>query len=177
MAIALPAPTDSHPDALALRLASLVLGGEASSRLFTEVREKRGLCYSVGASVALGRDRGMLQLYAGSTPQRAGQTLACILGELRRFEAGISHEEFERARTGMKARAIMQGESAAARASSVAGDLFRIGRARTLADQASDIDRLTLDAVNRAVALHWNAAWVERMTLASIGPAPLEMPR
>ena len=177
VAIALPAPTDSHPDALALRLASLVLGGEASSRLFTEVREKRGLCYSVGASVALGRDRGMLQLYAGSTPQRAGQTLACILGELRRFEAGISHEEFERARTGMKARAIMQGESAAARASSVAGDLFRIGRARTLADQASDIDRLTLDAVNRAVALHWNAAWVERMTLASIGPAPLEMPR
>jgi predicted Zn-dependent peptidase len=75
LAIALPAPVDSHADATALRLASMVLGGESSSRLFTEVREKRGLCYSVGGSVSLGRDRGMLQIYAGSTPQRAAGAL------------------------------------------------------------------------------------------------------
>ena len=177
LALALPAPVDAHADANALRLASLVLGGEASSRLFTEVREKRGLCYSVGGSVALGRDRGMLQVYAGSTPQRAGETLACVLAELRRFGKGVSHEEFERARTGMKSRTIMQGESAAARASAVAGDLFRLGRPRTLDEQAAEIDRLTLDGVNRAIATHWSDGWVERMTLATVGPAPLEMPR
>ncbi len=177
LALALPAPVDAHADANALRLASLVLGGEASSRLFTEVREKRGLCYSVGGSVALGRDRGMLQVYAGSTPQRAGETLACVLAELRRFGKGVSHEEFERARTGMKSRTIMQGESAAARASAVAGDLFRLGRPRTLDEQAAEIDRLTLDGVNRAIATHWSDGWVERMTLATVGPAPLETPR
>ena len=176
LALALPAPVDANPDANSLRLASLVLGGEASSRLFTEVREKRGLCYSVGGSVALGRDRGMLQVYAGSTPQRAGETLACIVGELRRFAKGITHEEFERARTGMKARTIMQGESAAARASAVAGDLFRQGRPRTLDEQAAQIDNLTLDGVNRAIATHWSNGWIERMTMASIGPAPLQMP-
>lgn len=177
LAIALPAPVDADPDSNALRLASMVLGGESSSRLFTEVREKRGLCYSVGASVSLGRDRGMLQVYAGSTPERAGQTLACIRGELERFGGGISADEFERARTGLKARVVMQGESAAARASSVAGDLFRMGRARTLDDMAAAFDALTLDGVNAAIARHWGRGWTDRLVLASIGPAPLEPSR
>jgi predicted Zn-dependent peptidase len=177
LAIALPAPVDSHADATALRLASMVLGGESSSRLFTEVREKRGLCYSVGGSVSLGRDRGMLQIYAGSTPQRAGQTLACIRGELERFASGITQEEFDRARTGLKSRVIMQGESAAARASSVAGDLFRLGKARSLADMAAAIDGLTLASVNAAIARHWGEGWMHDFTLATIGPAPLEAAR
>ena len=177
LAIALPAPVDADPDSNALRLASMVLGGESSSRLFTEVREKRGLCYSVGASVSLGRDRGMLQVYAGSTPERAGQTLACIRGELERFGGGISADEFERARTGLKARVVMQGESAAARASSVAGDLFRMKRARTLDDMATAFDALTLDRVNAAITRHWGRGWTDRMVLASIGPAPLEPSR
>jgi len=177
LAIALPAPVDAHPDANALRLASMVLGGEASSRLFTEVREKRGLCYSVGGSVALGRDRGMLQVYAGSTPQRAGQTLACIRGELERFASGITQEEFDRAKTGLKSRVIMQGESAAARVSSVAGDLFRSGTARTLQDAADHIDALSLAKVNAAIATHWSGAWMQNLTLSTIGPSPLEAVR
>lgn len=177
LAIALPAPVDGDPDATALRLASLVLGGESSSRLFTEVREKRGLCYSVGASVSLGRDRGMLQVYAGSTPERAGQTLACIRGELERFGGGITPDEFARARTGLKSRVVMQGESAAARASSLAGDLFRLGTVRSLGDMAAAFDALTLDAVNAAVARHWGKGWTDRLVLASIGPAPLQHPR
>jgi len=177
LAVALPAPVESNADASALRLASLVLGGESSSRLFTEVREKRGLCYSVGASVSLGRDRGMLQVYAGSTPERAGQTLSRIRTELERFGKGISADEFERARTGLKSRVVMQGESAAARASSVAGDLFRIGRARSLRDMAADFDALTLGRVNEAIARHWGLGWTDRMVLASIGPAPLEATR
>jgi predicted Zn-dependent peptidase len=177
LAIALHAPVDADPDSNALRLASMVLGGESSSRLFTEVREKRGLCYSVGASVSLGRDRGMMQVYAGSTPERAGQTLSCIRTELERFGGGITADEFERARTGLKARVVMQGESAAARASSVAGDLFRMGRARTLGDMAAAFDALTLDGVNAAIARHWGPGWTDRMVLASIGPAPLEVGR
>jgi len=131
----------------------------------------------VGASVSLGRDRGMLQVYAGSTPQRAGQTLACIRGELERFARGVTRDEFDRARTGLKSRVVMQGESAAARASSVAGDLFRLGRARSLADLAGEIDALSLGSVNDAVARHWSAGWMERLVLASIGPAPLEAAR
>ncbi len=177
LALALPAPIEAHPDAMALRLASVVLGGESSSRLFTEVREKRGLCYSVGGSVSLGRDRGMLQVYAGSTPQRAAQTLACIRGELDRMQHGITQEEFDRARTGLKARIVMQGESGAARASSAAGDLFRLGIARSLQDMARAIDGLTLASVNAALATHWGAGWLNNLTLATVGPAPLETDR
>ncbi|MFM7807559.1 MAG: M16 family metallopeptidase, partial [Planctomycetota bacterium] len=177
LAIALPAPVESNADALPLKLAAMVLGGESSSRLFTEVREKRGLCYSVGGSVSLGRDRGMLQIYAGSTPQRAGQTLACIRGELERFAKGITSEEFERARTGLKSRLVMQGESAAARASTVAGDLFRIGKARSLADVARGVDGLTVGHVNEAIGRQWGPGWMDDFTLATIGPAPLDPAR
>lgn len=177
LALALPAPVEADPDALALKLAAMVLGGESSSRLFTEVREKRGLCYSVGGSVSLGRDRGMLQIYAGSTPQRAAQTLACIRGELERFSAGITPEEFERARTGLKSRLVMQGESAAARASTVAGDLFRLGKARTLADLARQVDALDTGRVNAAIRGQWGQGWLDQLTLATIGPAPLDPAR
>ena len=177
LALALPAPVESHPDALAIKLAAMVLGGESSSRLFTEVREKRGLCYSVGGSVSLGRDRGMLQIYAGSTPQRAAQTLACIRGELERFGGGITPEEFERARTGLKSRLVMQGESGAARASTVAGDLFRLGKARSLQDLARQVDALDPGRVNAAIRDHWGPGWLDQLTLATIGPAPLDPAR
>jgi hypothetical protein len=72
---------------------------------------------------------------------------------------------------------VMQGESAAARASSVAGDLFRMGRARTLDDMAAAFDALTLDGVNAAISRHWGRGWTDRLVLASIGPAPLEPSR
>ena len=68
----------------------------------------------------------------------------------------------------------MQGESAAARASSVAGDLFRIGRARSLGQMAQDVDALSVDSVNAAIERHWNRSWLEGITQVSIGPAVLQ---
>ena len=100
-----------------------------------------------------------------------------LFRSLERFAHGVTADEFERARTGLKSRVVMQGESAAARASSVAGDLFRLGRARSLADLAEEVDRLTVDGVNAAIGRHWGAGWMERLTLASIGPAPLDTAR
>ena len=171
MAIGLPAPPERDPDAAAHLVAVRVLGGATSSRLFREVREKRGLCYSVGASATLGRDRGLVQIYAGSTHERAPTTLACIMQELEKFERGIGEDEFRDAVVGAKSALVMSGESSSARAASVALQLWRMGRPRTLAESAAEYDRLTLPGVNAYVAREMGAAWRARRTLVTVAPA------
>ncbi|MCE9619552.1 MAG: insulinase family protein [Planctomycetes bacterium] len=176
MAFAFDAPTEGDPDSFGFRIAAVTLGGEASSRLFTEVREKRGLCYSVGASVANGRDRGVLQIYAGSTPQRAATTVKCILDELERFELGVNQTEFDRAKIGFKSRMVMQGESALARSSTITGDLYKIGRARTLDELTQALDAWTLDRVNDVIKRRMSSAWRATMSRATVGPDPKQPP-
>ncbi len=170
MAFAFDAPHESDPDSFGFRIAALILGGEASSRLFTEVREKRGLCYSVGASAATGRDRGVLHIYAGSTPQRAATTAQCILDELARFESGVNQIEFDRAKVGFKSRMVMQGESAMARASTITSDLYRIGKARTLAQLTATLEGWTLERVNDVIQRRMSATWRATMSNATVGP-------
>lgn len=174
VAMALWAPPESSPDALRHRFAVRILGGEASSRLFTEVREKRGLCYSVGAGASLGRDRGITTIYAGSTPERAATTLRQIRNELERFATGVTGVEFDRAVTGFKSRLVMQGESTAARASTIATDIHRIGRPRSLDELAQAVEELDLDALNRYVTGTLAAEWAKGATLVVVGPDPLD---
>lgn len=170
LSIGLPAPVDSHPDACAHRVAARVLGGASSSRLFTEVREKRGLCYSVGAGVNMGRDRGLLQIYAGSTHERARTTLECILTELERFERGITQQEFDYALVGAKSALVMSGESTSARAMSIASGVYLRGRPQSLQEIAAEFDHLTLERVNEVIARDMGPSWRERMTLVAVAP-------
>jgi len=148
-------------------------GGGMANRLFTEVREARGLCYSVGMSYAAGRDRGLSSIYAGSTPERAGQTIECIRGELRRMAEGVSADEFERTIIGLKSSTIMNGERSSARASAIAGDVYRIGRARSLKEVVAQVDALTIDAVNAYCRTAFSPAALEAASLAVVGPEPL----
>jgi predicted Zn-dependent peptidase len=170
VAIGLPAPADRDEAAAAHRVAVRVLGGATSSRLFTEVREKRGLCYSVGASSALGKDRGLVQIYAGSTHERAPTTLECIMAELERFERGITPDEFRDAVVGAKSALVMSGESSSARAAAIVSQLWRLGRAKDLAESAAEFDRLTHGAVNAFIARDMGAEWRGQRTLVTIAP-------
>ena len=109
--IAYPSVPIGHPDYYAAQGAVNVLSGGMSSRLFTEVREKRGLCYSVWASYQTFKDRASVLCYAGTTNERAQETLDVMLGELRRLQDGIEAEEVERVQAGLKSSLIMQQES------------------------------------------------------------------
>lgn len=173
LGLAIDAPSEREKDSLVHRLAVKILGGGMSSRLFTEVREKRGLCYSVGMSYAAGRDRGISQVYAGSTPERAPQTLECVRTELARAAGGVTAEEFAGAIVGLKSRLVMQGESSFARASAIAGDVFRCGRPRSLAEVAAEADAISLDAVNAHMAWAFHSDRLGQASLAVVGPAPL----
>lgn len=171
--VAVDAPREADPDSLLERLGVAVLSGSTSSRLFTEVRQKRSLCYSIGASFRAGRDDGMVVLYAGTTPERAQETLDVCLAEITRLTAGVEPEEFHRATVGLKSHLIMQGESTAARAAALGYDEFRLGRARTLEELAASIDAITLDQLQAYLARRKFGPF----TVVSVGPVGLSLPQ
>src|SRR5205823_10975612 len=109
-----------HPDYYAARAADGVLSGGMSSRLFTEVREKRGLCYSVYTTHETLRDRGTLLAYVGSAVEQAQEALDVLVAELRRLRDGVSDDEIARVKAKLKSSLIMQQESSGARAGSLA---------------------------------------------------------
>ncbi len=169
--LAWPALEARSPLSMTERLGISVLSGGTSARLFTEVRQKRSLCYSVGASYIAGRDRGHVRLYAGTTPERAQETLDVSMTEIERLRQGAAEDEFRRAVTGLKSSLIMQGESTRARAGGIASDWFRLGRARTLDDVAAEINAVALDDLND----HLGRRDTGPFTLAVVGPNPLTL--
>src|SRR5438132_7221578 len=125
-----------------------------SARLFTEVREKRGLCYSVWASYSTFKDRASVLCYAGTTNERAQETLDVTLGELKRLQDGIEAEEVQRVQAGLKSSLIMQEESTSARAGSLASDWYYLGRVRTFDEIKSAIDGLTPAGITEHLKRH-----------------------
>ena len=172
IALAYPAPAEPDPDRILQQAAAAVLSGGMSGRLFTEVREKRGLVYAVSASYAGQIDRGDMMAYAGTTTPRAQETLDVLIHELRRLSDGATPSEFERAVVGMKSGLVMQGESTSARAASIASDVHLYGHPRSLADHAAEVDTLALDRLNDYLAAHPPGA----MTVVMLGPEPLKVP-
>jgi predicted Zn-dependent peptidase len=170
--IAYPSVTETDPDYYTARLAVEILSGGMSGRLFTEVREKRGLCYSVWAGYSSLKNQGSILGYAGTSNDRAQATLDCFVSELHRLEGGVSQAELDRAKTGLKASTIMQGESTSARAGAIAHDFFIRGRIRTLDEIKSAIDEVTVDHVNDYLKKHKPGPF----TIVIVGPKELKLP-
>ena len=170
--IAYPSIPETHDDYYTMRLAMEVLSGGMSGRLFTEIREKRALVYNVSAGYASLKGQGSILGYAGTSNERAQATLDCFIHELYRLQEGVTLDELNRAKTGLKASTIMQGESTSARAGAIAHDFFMRGRIRTLEEIKAAIDGVTLDQTN---------AWLKAnkpgpFTIVTVGPKELKIP-
>lgn len=129
------------------RMAVSVLSGGMSSRLFTEVREKRGLCYAIGAKYHSLREAAGISCYAGTTPDKAQETVDVIMGEYHRLADGISEPELDRAKVGLKSSLIMQSESSSSRAGSLGSDYYMLGRVRTLDEIKRNIEARSVESV------------------------------
>ena len=136
------------------RLAVEVLSGGMSGRLFGEIREKKGLCYSVYASYNSLPNLGGVFAYAGTSNERAQDTLDALLHELTRVSEGVTDDELARAKIGLKAGTVMSGESSSARSAALARDWFVRGRLRTLDEIAEAVDAVTVDSLNRWLEEH-----------------------
>ncbi|HEX4795177.1 MAG TPA: pitrilysin family protein [Humisphaera sp.] len=170
--IAWPSIPETDPDYYTVRMACEVLSGGMSGRLFTEVREKRGLCYSVWAGYSSLKGQGSILGYAGTSNERAQATLDCFVGELHRLSNGVTAEELSRAKIGLKASTIMQGESTSARAGAIAHDYFMRGRIRDLEEIKAAIDGVTVDQVNAYLKKHQPGPF----TIVTVGPKELKLP-
>ncbi len=168
IAEAAPSVPYGHSDYYAAIIAAEVLGGGMSSRLFEEVREKRGLVYQVGASYTPGRHQGSWRAYAGTTPEKAPQTYAVLLHEMRKLDAdGVTEEEFERFQRSTRSSVIMSGESTGSRLRALLTSWWYEGRLKPLSYVRERIDSVTVDQVNNLLK-HWPVS--ERLVVCALGP-------
>ncbi|NDW52941.1 pitrilysin family protein [Aliiroseovarius sp. PrR006] len=172
--LGLEAPSYRDDGFYAAQLFSSALGGGMSSRLFQEVREKRGLCYSIFSQVGCYDDTGMLTVYAGTSGDDIAALSGLCIDEMKRAASDMSDRELERARTQMKAGLLMGLESPSARAERMARLVGIWGEVPTLADTVSKIDAVTLQDLRDFGASLSDSA----MAMAVYGPAdkaePLE---
>lgn len=153
------------------RVATSILSGGMSARLFTEVREKRGLCYAIGARYHSLKEAGGVMCYAGTTPEKAQETLDVIVREFRRLADGIEEEEVERAKVGLKSSLIMRSESSSTRAGAIGSDYHMLGRVRSLDEIKERIEATSVASI--LGFLRRNP--FEDFTVVTIGPREIRV--
>jgi predicted Zn-dependent peptidase len=171
--IAYPTIPYKHPDYFQAWAAVGVLSSGSSSRLFTEVRERRGLCYTVYASLHTQRDRASVLCYAGTTAERAQETLDVTVSELMRLGNGIEQSELDRLKARIKSSLIMQQESTSARSGALARDWYHLDRARTLDEVGALVDELSAASINSFL----RANPPQDLLVVTLGPEPLKIPK
>jgi predicted Zn-dependent peptidase len=154
-----------------LRGAIGVLSDGMSSRLFREVRERRGLCYSVGAHCHAILDRGAVFGYSATTTQSAQQTLDVMLEQIGLLSQGITQSELERMQVQFRSGLVMQQESCRSRVSALAGDLFHLGRIRSMEEIQNQIQSLTVQGINDYLASNPLGPF----DIVTLGEMPLEI--
>ncbi len=174
IAFARPAANVDSPEYYSARAAVAILGGYSSARLFTEVREKRGLCYSVYAGYEHQRDRSAMLCYAGTSTDRAQQTLDVMFVELDRLARdGVALDELETMRAGLKSSLIMAQESSMSRSDALASDWYYLGRVRSIEEISDALDALTPEGVSDYAA---GMSRLEDLTILTLGPNALRLP-
>lgn len=149
-----------------------VLSDGMSSRLFTELREKRGLVYSVFASCFSLAGQGSVLCYAGTTTNRAEETLHVLIETIQSLGQGINEDELQRLKNRIKSSLVFEQESSAARSSQIASDWFYLGRVPEREEVLAKVDALT---TNGLVEYYQNHR-PKNFSLVTVGSVPMELP-
>ena len=160
----------NHEDAAPLRVMCNILGGKMSSRLFTEVREKRGLAYSVGAAPHRYTDTGMVEMKAGVALEKAVEATEVILSETGKFKAElVTSQELAEAKRYIKGN-LQIHESSEYHAGRNGSNLMLRGKVYSVEEELADIDSVTEEDIQRVA----NEVFQEdRLTGAVIAEKPL----
>ncbi len=156
-AVELPKPTEQvhfclgtrgfnqdQDERYALGLIDSAVGGGMSSRLFQEVREKRGLCYAIGSYTASYREAGMFAVYAGTSPDNADQVRELIVKELRDVaERGISGEELQRAKNQIRGAVLLSLDSMSTRMTRLGKSMISYNRIISPAEVVEKVEAVT----------------------------------
>lgn len=153
-------------DYYAQSMLSTVLGGGMSSRLFQEVREKRGLVYAIYTFASAYRDGGVFGVYAGTGPAEIAELVPVVCDELQKVIDHVDEPELARARAQVKAGLLMSMESTMSRAEQLGQHLLLFGRAIPTKEIIDKIDGVDIGAVRQAAAKLFSS----KPTIAAMGP-------
>jgi predicted Zn-dependent peptidase len=165
--LGLPAFSYHDDDFYALQIFSAMLGGGMSSRLFQEVREKRGLAYSVFSFAACYKDTGIFSIYAGTGEEQTPELVPVLCDEILSLMNQARDEELSRAKAQLKASMMMGLESCFAQSEDIARQLLIFGRRIPQEETIAEIDAVDAKAIKRVGERLIEGA---RPTLAAIGP-------
>ena len=160
------APGYGEADYYPSMLLSTVLGGGMSSRLFQEIREKRGLVYAIYSFTSPAEDGGLFGIYAGTGESEAAELMPVTLEELAKVQQHVSEAELARARAQLKAGLLMSLESTGSRCEQLARQWQIFGRVIPVAETIQKIEAVTVDDVCASAVKIFR----QKPTLASIGP-------
>lgn len=168
IALALEGLAQRHADLFSLQVFAIVLGGGMSSRLFQEVREKRGLCYSISAFHAPYADIGMFGIYAGTDAVDVKDLMKVAVDETAAAAVNLTEAEVARAKAQIKVGLLMALESSGARARQLANQILTYGRPLSIDEMVARIDAVTVESARAA-----GAALIARAqpALAALGPS------
>jgi predicted Zn-dependent peptidase len=153
-------------DYYAASVLSTAFGGGMSSRLFQEIREKRGLVYAIHSFVHGYRDGGLFGIYAGTGEEEAAELVPALCEEAVKLQDGLTAIELRRAKTQMKAGLLMSLESTSARCEQLAQHLLIYGTPFDPPEVVRRIEAVDDAAIGRVVA-RWRSA---PPTVAALGP-------
>jgi predicted Zn-dependent peptidase len=141
------APSYRDPEIYVLQVLSNILGGGMSSRLFQEVREKRGLCYSVFSFGSAYEDAGQVGVYAATSPEHSNDLLGLTTEIMMSVAKEVSEAEVARAKSQLKASLVMNLESASSRADQIARQFLAFGQVPSIPSLMQKIDAVTPEQV------------------------------
>lgn len=156
----------AHPTFYPAAVLSTLLGGGMSSRLFQEVREKRGLAYSVYSALSAAVDSGLMTVYAGTGADEVAALMPVMCDELCKVADGVTAQELARARAQLKSGLLMGLESTSQRAETAARQVFIHGRTLEVAEMVEKIEAVDARAIQDAARLIFSS----RPTVTALGP-------
>jgi predicted Zn-dependent peptidase len=158
-----------HPDRFILDLLNVVLGEGMSSRLFLELREKRGLAYDIHSHVTYFRDSGSLAIYAGVDPKKLELTVEAVLSELMRLrDEPIPEAEITKAKEMGKGRLLLRMEDTRSVAGWMGGQELLNGKILTVDEVVAIVDAITASEIQRVAR---ELFLTSKLSLALVGPA------
>jgi predicted Zn-dependent peptidase len=167
IALALEGLPQKHADYFSLQVFTIVLGGGMSSRLFQEVREKRGLCYTISAFHAPYSDTGMFGIYAGTDAGDVKELMKVAVDQTAATAVDITEAEVNRAKAQIKVSLLMALESSGARARQLASQILTYGRPLPIEEMVARIDGVTVESARATGAALMARA---RPAIAALGP-------
>lgn len=167
LVLAMPLVQADDERRYAADLLTKILGEGTSSRLWQKIREERGLAYSVGTSLALYKDCGVISVYAGTSPEQTGEVIDIAVEELRKaVKDGVKTQELELAKEQTRASVLLSLEDSAARAGALAHSEMVHHRNITFEETLANVEAVTIDDLNALMSEFFLA---EKIAFAALG--------